>query len=190
MSRLEIRDLLSGDIGTPVVLRLERQGKSLDVPLVRGVARIDINGQHNSPVKELPAAQQAGLGLAIEIVDEHCTVLDTVAGGAAHGCGKIMPGDLLLAVRDPTRASDFVPTAGLDFPQVRGMILGPPGSQVTLKMQQSRARGGAVYLCEDLVRGAPGQAPAPSPPQPKPSPTATSHPVPVSSVPPTLHPHL
>ena len=116
-SRVEIRDLLSGENGSPVVLRLERQGTTLDVPLVRGVARIDSNGQHTP--QPAPPAQQAGLGLAIEIADEGgCIVLDTVAGGAAQGCGKIFPGDLLLAVRDTARNADFVGTAGLDFPQV------------------------------------------------------------------------
>jgi hypothetical protein len=169
LSRIEIRDLLSGDIGTPVVLRLERQGKTVDVGLVRGLARID-NGWQPSPENEAPSTQ-VGLGLAIEIAEEGCTVLNTVVGGGAHSCGKISTGDLLIAVLDRSRSTDFVPTNGLDFNQVRNMILGAPGSKVTLKMQ-SRSKGGAVYLCEDLIRGT--QVDALNSPQPKAPPAVAS----------------
>jgi C-terminal processing protease CtpA/Prc len=138
LSRIKIRDLLSGDIGTPVVLRLERQGKTVNVGLVRGLARIDTDRQP-SPENEAPSTQ-VGLGLAIEIAEEGCTVLNTVVGGGAHSCRKISTGDLLIAVLDRSRSTDFVPTIGLDLNQVRNMIIGAPGSKVTLKMQQSRSK--------------------------------------------------
>ena len=113
-----------------------------------------------------------GLGLGIEITEEGCTVISTVTGGGAHSCGKISTGDLLIAVLDRARSTNFVSTAGMDLNQVRGMILGAPDSKVSLKMQKSRTNGGDVYLCEDLVRGTkidmqysppPKSASAPSP---------------------------
>jgi C-terminal processing protease CtpA/Prc len=109
---------------------------------------------------------QVGLGIAIEIAEEGCTVLNTVVGGGAHSCGKIRSGDLLIAVLDRARSTDFVSTANMDYYEVRSMIIGAPGSMVTLKMQKSRSRGGALYLCEDLVRGTHFVA---SPPNPVPT---------------------
>jgi hypothetical protein len=156
----------------------------VDVGLVRGLARAD-NGRQPSPENEAPASQ-VGLGLAIEIADEGCTVLNTVVGGGAHSCGKISTGDLLIAVLDRARSSDFVSTAGMDFNQVRNMILGAPGSRVTLKLQQSRQKGGTVYICEDLVRGtqvdqlnSPQPKAAPSPAAAKPAPAAVRAPPPL-----------
>jgi hypothetical protein len=177
LSRIEIRDLLSGEIGTPVVLRLERQGKPVDVGLIRGLARVADNGSQPNPESEAPATQ-VGLGLAIEIAEEGCTVLNTVVGGGAHSCGKISTGDLLIAVLDRARSTDFISTANLDFNQVRSMILGAPGSKVTLKMQKTQSKGGAVYLCEDLVRGT--QVDALNSPLPKaaPPPVFGSPPIP------------
>ena len=110
----------------------------------------------------------AGLGLAIEVSNlGQCRVLHTIVGGSAHSCGKISPGDILIAVLDRERSPEFLPTEGLDFNEVRGLIAGRRGTKVTLKLQHQDSFGNntdEIYLCEDLVRS-PVQPP-PLPPRP------------------------
>jgi hypothetical protein len=103
----------------------------------------------------------AGLGLAIEVPNTgQCRVLQTIIGGAAHNCGKIFPGDNLIAVLDRERSPEFLKTEGLDFNEVRGLIAGRRGTKVTLKLQRQDSAGDdGIYLCEDLVRS-PIQPPA------------------------------
>jgi hypothetical protein len=98
----------------------------------------------------------AGLGLAIEVPPNGlCRVLQTIIGGAAHSCGKIAPGDILIAVLDRERAPEFLKTEGLDFNEVRGLIAGRRGTKVTLKLKRQDSTDSdadGIYLCEDLVR--------------------------------------
>ena len=110
----------------------------------------------------MPTSEEiAGLGLAIEVpTNGQCRVLQTIIGGAAHSCGKISPGDILIAVLDRERSQEFLKTEGLDFNEVRGLIAGRRGTKVTLKLQRQDSTGDdGIYLCEDLVRS-PIQPPA------------------------------
>ena len=111
----------------------------------------------------------AGLGLAIEVSNQgQCRVLHTIVGGAAHSCGNISPGDILIAVLDRERSPEFLITAGLDFNEVKGLISGRRGTKVTLKLQRQdsfESNSSEVYLCEDLIR---------SPIQPPPLPVRTT----------------
>ena len=102
----------------------------------------------------------AGLGLAIEAGSGECRVLHTIVGGSAHGCGKVDPGDFLLAVLDTERSPDWVETKNLSFDAVKNLIAGPRGSKVSLKLQHGLGdQKDELYYCENLVR-APVQPPA------------------------------
>ena len=81
-----------------------------------------------------------------------CTVLNTVVGGAAFATGKIAPGDKLLGVWDKERDLEWIDVYGKDFHQVKGLILGPKGSKVSLMLQKSDLEG-VIYYCEDIERG-------------------------------------
>ena len=95
-----------------------------------------------------------GVGISIKIMENgKCTVINTIPGGSAHESGKITPGDLLLGVYDKERGEEFVSTNGLEFNEIKSLIVGPRGSKISLKLQHSQ---GSVqigeYICEDLVR--------------------------------------
>jgi C-terminal processing protease CtpA/Prc len=113
-------------------------------------------------IHSMASDEIAGLGLAIEVSNQgQCRVLHTIVGGSAHGCGKISPGDFLLAVLDRERSAEYLLTSGLDFNEVKSLIAGRRGTKVTLKMQHQDSfeeNSGEIYLCEDLIRS-PIQAP-------------------------------
>ena len=97
---------------------------------------------------------QVGIGITIKTEEGtgKCTVLNTVVGGAAFATGKIAPGDKLLGVWDKERDLEWIDVYGKDFHQVKGLILGPKGSKVSLMLQKSDLEG-VTYYCEDIERG-------------------------------------
>jgi C-terminal processing protease CtpA/Prc len=102
----------------------------------------------------MASGTECGVGITIKILDNgQCTVINTIPGGSAHEAGKITPGDLLLGVFDKERSPDFVSTSGLDFNEIKSLIVGPHGSRISLKLQhtQGNVRTGE-YICENLVR--------------------------------------
>lgn len=97
---------------------------------------------------------ECGVGITIKILDNgQCTVINTIPGGSAHESGKITAGDLLLGVFDKERGPDFVSTSGLEFNDIKSLIIGPQGSKISLKLQHKQGSVNAgVYICEGLVR--------------------------------------
>jgi hypothetical protein len=142
----EVNHLLAGEIGSPVILRLERpDGNVKDVGLVRGLL----------PSSDPYMSTLAGIGLSIEVGNSGCSVLRVVPGGSANRCGQINAGDLLQAVRDTARSPDFIPVAGLDMDDIRSLILGPSGSHISLRLERPNPWPipSTVYVCDGLTRG-------------------------------------
>jgi carboxyl-terminal processing protease len=73
-----------------------------------------------------------GIGARLRLVDGNIEVVDLTAGGPAAQSGKLQPGDQIIAVAQ--EQGEFQPTAGLQLAKVVGMIRGPQGSQVRLKV--------------------------------------------------------
>ena len=101
-----------------------------------------------------PDSEYVGVGITIKTLGNgQCTVVNTIPGGSAHECGKIVGGDLLLGVYDKARAPDYISTSGLDFNVIKSLIIGPKGSRISLKLQHhSGSPKTGTYICEDLVR--------------------------------------
>ena len=99
-------------------------------------------------------SDSVGVGITIKIMENgQCIVLNTIPGGSAHECGKITPGDHLLGVLDHERCDDFMPTSGLEFNEIKDLIVGPRGSKISLRMRRSQGSvETGIYICDDLVR--------------------------------------
>ena len=98
-----------------------------------------------APPSPAVGAEPCGVGLRITEVPPF-RVSGCVVAGPAHRSGRVRPGDVLVAV-------DGATVSGRAFADVRRMILGPAGSEVTVLF--SRARGGgeaAASFQVSLVR--------------------------------------
>lgn len=102
----------------------------------------------------MASSDSVGVGITIKIMENgQCIVLNTIPGGSAHECGKITPGDHLLGVLDHEKGNDFTPTSGLEFNEIKNLIIGPRGTRISLKMRRSQGNvETGVYICDDLVR--------------------------------------
>ena len=105
-------------------------------------------------IDPMASSDLVGVGITIKIMENgQCIVLNTIPGGSAHECGNITPGDHLLGVCDHQRGEDFTPTSGLEFNDIKNLIVGPRGSKISLKMRRSQGSvETGVYICDGLVR--------------------------------------
>ena len=107
---------------------------------------------------------QAGVGIGIRVAGGETAVTELAPGGPAERSRQVRVGDAVLAV-------DGQDIAGLPADTVRGLILGPPGSDVGLTIRRGAAAaaaagvgGGGDVRLVTLRRSA--IAPAAAPPDP------------------------
>ena len=94
-----------------------------------------------------PESVHAGVGILLHHDSESRAVhvKTCVKGGAAQRDGRILPGDMIIAVADQN-------TQGLGVDEVRALVGGPQGTLV--KIQFERVTTGATFEC-CLLRGTP-----------------------------------
>lgn len=91
-----------------------------------------------------------GVGATLQSDDGYCKIKDLVAGGPAARCGKIHPGDRIVAVQqDKEEAADIV-----DMPLHKAveLIRGPKGTRVLLTIIPANAADESVRKTVALVR--------------------------------------
>ncbi|EKX44678.1 hypothetical protein GUITHDRAFT_139605 [Guillardia theta CCMP2712] len=138
------------------------------VPLVAINAKINktLRDLRNPPVYDLSGKEggeknlsNAGVGLLLSAPEKsgshgtHVIVDMLVPGGAAEKqfAGVIRPDDLITAVRDDSKETEFTCTTGLSVQQVKDLIVGAPGSTISLRLRSQES--GEVYECRGLIRG-------------------------------------
>jgi C-terminal processing protease CtpA/Prc len=124
----------------------------IEVPFLSTIGNLIETGFKNFPL-QMP--ELVGVGLTIKITDDgECTVLNTIPGGSAHECGRIAPGDILIGVLDRDKSPDFVMTRGLEFNDIKNLIIGTKGSKISLRLEhcEGKTKTGTFYECEDLTR--------------------------------------
>ena len=78
------------------------------------------------------AAEQQAAGVGLYVHDKTFVVRQLAEGGAAQECGRIQPGDKLVAI-------DGQATFTRNISQVKHMLSGPPGSRVVLHFRRDGA---------------------------------------------------
>ena len=78
------------------------------------------------------AAEQQAAGVGLYVHDKTFVVRQLAEGGAAQECGRIQPGDKLVAI-------DGQATFTRNISQVKRMLTGPPGSRVVLHFRRDGA---------------------------------------------------
>ena len=78
------------------------------------------------------AAEQQAAGVGLYVHDKTFVVRQLAEGGAAQECGRIQPGDKLVAI-------DGQATFTRNISQVKRMLSGPPGSRVVLHFRRDGA---------------------------------------------------
>ena len=102
-------------------LRMKREHEQQGTHAFAGNSTGEAGGQHETEMAEL-----VGIGLYFVQLDAGlCAVDEIVAGGAAESSGRIQVGDVLLSV-------DGQGVGGMELAQIRQLIIGRPGTAVTL----------------------------------------------------------
>lgn len=84
-------------------------------------------------LREATEAKAAGIGVSLRLVGQSWMIEQVNAGGPARQCGKIHPGDRLLAVQSHNGERLYIER--LDLSQVIERLRGPDGSQVTVVIE-------------------------------------------------------
>ena len=102
-------------------LRMKREHEQQGTHAFAGNSAGEAGGQRETEMAEL-----VGIGLYFVQLDAGlCAVDEIVAGGAAESSGRIQVGDVLLSV-------DGQGVGGMELAQIRQLIIGRPGTAVTL----------------------------------------------------------
>jgi hypothetical protein len=129
-----------------------------------GGATVDEPAHGQAPAGAVPG----GVGVGLQLDAQGRFVITQLAPGGPAECNKVPLGGVL-------RAVDGRPVAGLTMDQVRGLIVGPVGSEVTLTIETEGGSAGFVLVRAPLggpspVPYAPGGNPPEQPGAPVPPP--------------------
>jgi carboxyl-terminal processing protease len=92
-----------------------------------------------------------GIGASLQLIDDHVTVMNVIAGGPAATGGQIKVNDRITAVGQG-RASELVDVVGWRLDDVVQLIRGPAGSVVRLSILPAGATPGAKESLVEFVR--------------------------------------
>lgn len=87
-----------------------------------------------------------GIGARLQLVDGTIEVIEVPAGGPAARSGKLHRGDQIIGVAEEN--ADFKTTSGLRLDKVVGMIRGPEGSRVRLKVVSKPVKAAEPRIIE------------------------------------------
>lgn len=90
-----------------------------------------------------------GIGAVLREKDDYIEILELVPGGAAWRQGQLDPGDLILGVSSGKQ--EPVDTVNMRIDEVVGLIRGPKGTVVTLRVRKSTGVEETVAITRDVV---------------------------------------
>jgi carboxyl-terminal processing protease len=92
-----------------------------------------------------------GIGASLQLIDDHVTVMNVIAGGPAAVSGQIKANDRITAVGQG-KSGELVDVVGWRLDDVVQLIRGPAGSVVRLSVLPAGATPGAKESLLDFVR--------------------------------------
>ena len=90
-----------------------------------------------------------GIGASLREHDDLIEVSDLVPGGAAWRQGKLTAGDLILTVQEPGK--DPVDIVDMRLDDVVGLIRGPKGTVVTLRVRKPDGHEEVIAITRDVI---------------------------------------
>jgi carboxyl-terminal processing protease len=90
-----------------------------------------------------------GIGAVLREKDDYVEIVELVPGGAAWRQGQLDPGDLILAVSSGKQES--VDAVNMRIDEVVGLIRGPKGTVVTLRVRKATGLEETVAITRDVV---------------------------------------
>lgn len=120
---------------------------------------------------EAGTMKQMGIGATLKSIGDMCVFANVIPGGPSARCGKIQPGDRLVAVEASNQ--ERIDVTGLELDEVVRLTQGPDGSEVTVVVEHPYSLGretvrltrgpvpsehARAFLCrEPSLSGRPGQ---------------------------------